>query len=611
MKKFISALSSLAIAATAMGGTMTYAATNDSVGADVKTIIEFQSEGKNTVSIPSGSAATQIPVSIFIPQANKIQSIQLKLQINDGEPGKGVVLDQNGDKVEGHEASMGNYGFSIDGDGLAAQWKATKICLDSGSVTNNKKHAGYYNTGSMSNFVADSFNIGYIAVKAVNAKKNIDSYCAWKAAGEPDYASYTPITSWTKDEAWAYDAPFVTFNLNVPAGLKDGNYVLDVRTEACYNTAPSSLFTDDNTPKDKANWDTVQSKITGTDDGTDSVERKFETVPLTIKVGEAPVDETTKPADETTKPADETTKPVEETTKPADQTQPQQEETKPAETIAIDDETIIYNLVPQGKDCTILDDAVVGNNVYNVAEADCGKEVAIDWKVKNDPGTAGLQMSFNFSQIEYVSGAEGDAYMASPEYNDHDANGTTGEIIYTFGSGTAEDPVSDGVVYTFTVKIPEAGAAAKTYSIGINKTGGSINNKVIPVDQDNPFKFNFHGLDIVVPAAGGAQETTKPVDETTKPADETTKPADETTAPEQTVKPGEKLIGDVNCDGSVKINDVVLLNRKLAGTKELTEQGAINADANVDNQVNADDSLEIKEYLALLNRDTTKVGTTG
>ena len=59
------------------------------------------------------------------------------------------------------------------------------------------------------------------------------------------------------------------------------------------------------------------------------------------------------------------------------------------------------------------------------------------------------------------------------------------------------------------------------------------------------------------------------------------------------------------------INDVVLLNRHLAGTKIVTGQGYTNADANVDGKVSSDDATEIKEYLAHLNLATTKVNTAG
>lgn len=58
--------------------------------------------------------------------------------------------------------------------------------------------------------------------------------------------------------------------------------------------------------------------------------------------------------------------------------------------------------------------------------------------------------------------------------------------------------------------------------------------------------------------------------------------------------------GDVNCDGYVKVDDVILLNRYLAEdtTITITAQGLYNADMNEDTYVNTDDPTAILKYLA-------------
>ncbi len=58
--------------------------------------------------------------------------------------------------------------------------------------------------------------------------------------------------------------------------------------------------------------------------------------------------------------------------------------------------------------------------------------------------------------------------------------------------------------------------------------------------------------------------------------------------------------GDVNCDGDVKINDVILLNRFLAedSTAVITEQGMINAECDDAEGVNGNDSIAILKMLA-------------
>ena len=72
----------------------------------------------------------------------------------------------------------------------------------------------------------------------------------------------------------------------------------------------------------------------------------------------------------------------------------------------------------------------------------------------------------------------------------------------------------------------------------------------------------------------------------------TTKPAPSTT----TAASGS--LGDVNTDGSVKLNDLVLLGRYLLGNAELSRQGAANADLNQDGKANGMDHAALRQMLA-------------
>ena len=57
-------------------------------------------------------------------------------------------------------------------------------------------------------------------------------------------------------------------------------------------------------------------------------------------------------------------------------------------------------------------------------------------------------------------------------------------------------------------------------------------------------------------------------------------------------------LGDVNTDGSVKLNDLVLLGRYLLGNAELSRQGAANADLNQDGKANGMDHAALRQMLA-------------
>ncbi|MCD7800193.1 MAG: glycoside hydrolase family 9 protein [Ruminococcus sp.] len=60
---------------------------------------------------------------------------------------------------------------------------------------------------------------------------------------------------------------------------------------------------------------------------------------------------------------------------------------------------------------------------------------------------------------------------------------------------------------------------------------------------------------------------------------------------------GSTLLGDVNCDGDIKSNDLLLLKKYLLGLDELSTQEFINADINEDSSVKSNDLLQLKKIL--------------
>lgn len=75
---------------------------------------------------------------------------------------------------------------------------------------------------------------------------------------------------------------------------------------------------------------------------------------------------------------------------------------------------------------------------------------------------------------------------------------------------------------------------------------------------------------------------------------EPTQPTQDTTTQEPTSSNSDvTMYGDVNCDNTVDILDVIALNRYLLGSKSLSETGSKNADVDDSKQIDSTDSLNI------------------
>jgi hypothetical protein len=588
MKKFISALSSLVIAATAMGGAL--AISTDAASTPDSTIVAFRSNGESSVKAKAGDS---IPVAMYIPQSQGFHTLNLKMSINGAATiNQGIAKDLDGKVYENFKGSFGNYGIKIsDVTWPAGAGKKDPCCLDSGIIGGNKMFAGYAKAGTTI-FTDYAYSMTYQAGHAISYtagkyglpkdSQNIDSYTAWEAAGSPAYDGYTPVFTWSKDEAWdTYKYPLVTFNLNLPTDLKDGTYVFDVYYDEYLNCNPSALFdTKDNSPlpEDKLTYATSGSAGIG---GANTLKSEK----LTITVGDPPTDGGTT----TTAPVTTSVTPDKATT-----TVKQDDPQDPAGAIVYDLKTA--NSTLSG-----------GKNTVTVKP---GEKIDVQWTVSKHDKIAGMQMYFDISEIiaaggKYLGAEQGDAYMLIPTFNDQFAGMTReenkdgGQIIYTFGGNDEYNNETDGaLIYTFQIQAPEK---AGTYNIINDKTRGDT-SKVTPRVGD-PMSFVIHELAITV--SGEPQETTTTV---TTPAQQqettttVTTPAQqqETTTTATTPDDGDVLYGDVNCDKQVRINDVVLLNRYLAKTADVTAQGKKNADCVKDGNITADDSTAIKEFLARL-----------
>jgi len=91
----------------------------------------------------------------------------------------------------------------------------------------------------------------------------------------------------------------------------------------------------------------------------------------------------------------------------------------------------------------------------------------------------------------------------------------------------------------------------------------------------------------VVYTSTESQTTTTPIVTTTP----------NTTTTTTTSGTDDIIWGDVNCDGNVKSNDLLLLKKYLLGLSDITPQGLLNADITHDGNVKSNDLLLLKKYL--------------
>ncbi len=231
MKKLCSAFTAAILTAGSLLGTGAF----QSAAAEAPTLtFDIRSDGKNAVSIKAEDIAARdisVPVKIFIPSNPGVNGINLKLQVNDGQP-------------DAETGAFGNYGLYM-ADGAMA----SPFCFDSTS----KGNAG----ASFS----DVFN---------KEKMNLSWVYSADPDKLPDAAAEANTTAWNSSVEWAYQNAFATATLIVPKGTPSGEYKLDIRKDPFVNS---------------------QSVVSGSSkescsacSGVQTSDLSFESVPLTIKV---------------------------------------------------------------------------------------------------------------------------------------------------------------------------------------------------------------------------------------------------------------------------------------------------------------------------------------
>ena len=456
MKRFISAVSSLVIAATAMGGTFAMSTT---AASDIQTLIEFTTtvDGKRTSEITAKAGQT-IPVKVYIPQSGGVNTVSLKLAINgDATLGQGTVQYPDASdpwyktdlgSVASEKAKAGTvapnpYLFGNYGITMTNLKYGSPYCFDSGSFYDDgwgsAAMAGNYKAAGTVPLNADGWSIGWKHEDAISNKENIDAYGAWVAAGkpetsDPDAAVATLIydrvgaSTWTSDVSWAYDYTFVEFDLVLPNDLKDGTYKLDNYTANYVNSL--SLFNISKNDPTVAAPVWTNSSVKGVDGSN------YKTTPLTITVGDIQEETTTQPKETTTQPRETTTEPKETTTKAA---------VTPGPT-----DVITYNMIPQNKEYTAADQSKDGT--FNIVDATAGEKITMALTVANDLGTSGMQFYFKVDDgITVGRRTTGNAYAVTVKWNTTDY-----AYVWSTDDGTEATAADGAVLSTFALTMPSA-----------------------------------------------------------------------------------------------------------------------------------------------------------
>ncbi len=144
-------------------------------------------------------------------------------------------------------------------------------------------------------------------------------------------------------------------------------------------------------------------------------------------------------------------------------------------------------------------------------------------------------------------------------------------------------------------------AIAALYDVYGGSTDGA--DAIAASADEIVYPYNFGGGTTTEPTTEPTTEepTTEPTTEepTTEPTSPPDEPDTEATT-EDNGSSGDILYGDVDCDGSVSIIDVIHLSQSFMGTAVLTAEGALNADVDMSGGVNPTDTMYIAKSLVKL-----------
>lgn len=271
--------------------------------------------------------------------------------------------------------------------------------------------------------------------------------------------------------------------------------------------------------------------------------------------------------------------------------------------VAVSSIAITVSAVTESEDLTIS-----VSSASTSIEANGTFEVTVDLANVPDTGIAGCEFAvyYDASAVEVVdvksedlTGAAAaelqiqsdlaDTMVNYPEYSCFDYYDNDGKVACLWATGLDNNSYwinEDGTLVTITFKAKEDISSDDVVNIGIDSILDTGDVMFAAADESGEYYAydNVSIADEIQLSVGGGSTTTPSDTEST-----------ETTLGGSTG--GDILLGDVNGDGDVKSNDLLLLKKYLLGLAEETDINMLNSDTTGDGEVKSNDLLLLKKYL--------------
>ena len=557
MRKFISAVTSLCVAATMATAIApaTVSAADTSKTLSLKTWDEAYGEKSNNIKVDASSSDVTIPVGIYLTESTNdvvAMAIQCKVAVKGKTESEYTAAEKtalSGFTTKAY-APKDEY-FSeahTYADSVWGEFTST-LPIYFHSKQNGKTKA-VENMGSYQVAAAAKQDSAHTAYAYYGM--------AWTEGTDAFPTDYTGTNS--------DDFPIAVFDVTIPAGTANGTY--EVRF-CNYNTDPAEHLNPSTLVQTEAGRYQTDAE---TDDGMDlgdwTNNLNLETLTITVGDEQAPETTTTTKAPVTTTTTSANPTPTTTTTKaPTSDAEIELE-------LTVDDEVL---------DASSADTSTWFN--YIVKNSNGNRILSFDNNFKIVKVNAdGSYTDVTDGSIASTACEKGDALKIgswAPNATGFSCNGTTLEAD---GSGQL---AKDGNAIFYFEITAKKGAAAGTYRIVPNTKAVVLRQSKPSVewltnyttDRDNFYaEFKIAGEEPKVTTTTTTAVSTSTTT-TTKVTTTTTTSTTTTTVP-PTTQPGDPLYGDTNCDNTVNVADVVLLNKWLNDNSSyaITDQGKLNAD---------------------------------